>query len=231
MSGSFSFGEFTIRQDRTPMKVGTDGVLLGGWAQGGSRILDIGTGTGVIALLMAQRFPAACVVGVDLDEEACREAVENVACSPFAERVRIVCSSIQEYGMERGERREERGERCGEGVFDAIVSNPPFFERSLKNPDGRKAMARHTYTLSFDDLFRAVARLLSSDGVFSLIVPVSLVERVCSIAYFSGFYISRKYAVKTTPEKPAKRCLLAFQRCRPSTFDQGEVVLKIKNEE
>lgn len=114
----FKFKQFEIHQDRCAMKVGTDGVLLGAWAPGGKRILDVGSGTGLISLMMAQRFPEAQVLGIDMDGEACEEAAENVAASPFADRVEIECCRLQDYHSAES--------------FDAIVSNPPFFLNSLK---------------------------------------------------------------------------------------------------
>ena len=105
------------------MKVGTDGVLLGAWAQGGTRILDIGTGTALMALMLAQRFPDAYVTGIDIDDEACQQARENVANTPFADRVEVVHQAVQAFMPQEG------------GVYDSIVSNPPYFHNSLKNPD------------------------------------------------------------------------------------------------
>ncbi|MBQ9637010.1 MAG: methyltransferase [Prevotella sp.] len=211
-SSKFDFQQFSVSQERCAMKVGTDGVLLGAWAEGGKRILDVGTGTGLIVLMMAQRFPDASVVGIDIDPVACLQARENVLASPFGGRVGVACTSLQDY-------RDQE-------VFDCIVSNPPFFENSLKNPDGRRATARHTDTLSFADLFGGVSRLLSEDGVFSAVIPSEVLERFCSNAYLSGLYISRQYDVKTTPRKPVKRCLVAFRKRRPSDFERCEVCLQ-----
>jgi len=199
MSNSFfSFRQFSISQDRCAMKVGTDGVLLGAWAPGGQRILDVGTGTSLIALMMAQRFPTSHVVGIDVDDEACLQAVENVENSPFSDRVKIVKSSLQEFLVEES--------------FDAIVSNPPYFVNSLKNPDARRTLARHTDSLSFDDLFRGVGRLLSEYGVFSIIIPTDALEQMLLNACHYGFYVSRQVAVKTVERKLPKRYLLSFRR-------------------
>ena len=199
MSNSFfSFRQFSISQDRCAMKVGTDGVLLGAWAPGGQRILDVGTGTSLIALMMAQRFPTSHVVGIDVDDEACLQAVENVENSPFSYRVKIVKSSLQEFLVEES--------------FDAIVSNPPYFVNSLKNPDARRTLARHTDSLSFDDLFRGVGRLLSEYGVFSIIIPTDALEQMLLNACHYGFYVSRQVAVKTVERKLPKRYLLSFRR-------------------
>ena len=117
----FKFKQFSVHHDQCAMKVGTDGVLLGAWSRGGKRLLDIGTGTGLIAMMMAQRFSEAEIVAIDIDEAACLQAKENVANSPFATRVRVVHTSLQQFD--------------GENCFDCIVSNPPFFVNSLPNPD------------------------------------------------------------------------------------------------
>ncbi len=201
----FKFKHFEIHQDRCAMKVGTDGVLLGAWALGGKRILDIGSGTGLISLMMAQRYPEAQVVGIDLDAEACAEARENVAASPFADRVNIVDCRLQDY---------ESVEK-----FDAIVSNPPFFLNSLKNPDSKRSMARHADSLPFRELFRGVKLLLSDDGVFSAIVPVEVLETFASEGYMHGFYLLRQCGIKTVERKQPKRYLLTFAKHRSMEMD------------
>ena len=201
----FKFKHFEIHQDRCAMKVGTDGVLLGAWALGGKRILDIGSGTGLISLMMAQRYPEAQVVGIDLDAEACAEARENVAASPFADRVNIVDCRLQDY---------ESVEK-----FDAIVSNPPFFLNSLKNPDSKRSMARHADSLPFRELFRGVKLLLSDDGVFSAIVPVGVLEAFASEGYMHGFYLLRQCGIKTVERKQPKRYLLTFAKHRSMEMD------------
>lgn len=198
--GGFRFKQFEILQDRCAMKVGTDGVLLGAWAPGGKRILDVGTGTGLIALMLAQRFPGSSVVGIDIDGEACRQADENVGKSPFADRVNIVHSRLQDYAPG--------------GLFDAIVSNPPFFVNSLKNPDNKRAMARHTDSLPFRELWQGVKCLLSDDGVFSVVLPAEVVENFTAEGCMLGFYKIRSCAVKTVSRKAPKRYLLSFSRHR-----------------
>ena len=131
-------------QDKCGMKVGTDGVLLGAWALGGSRVLDIGTGTGLVALMMAQRFPQSVVDAIDIDEEACRQAAENVAASPFAGSVHVGHCPLQDF--------------LSSQPYDAIVSNPPFFVDSLNNPDVRRPLPRHTDTLPFAALLAGARR-------------------------------------------------------------------------
>ena len=211
------------------MKVGTDGVLLGAWAQGGRRILDIGSGTGLISLMMAQRFPEAEVVGIDMDADACGQARENVMASPFRDRVEIVCCRLQDFGG-AGCALETAGLKTGAletaadlksaGTFDAIVSNPPFFVDSLKNPDCKRTMARHTDSLPFRDLFAGVKRLLSDEGVFSAIVPAEVVEQFVAESCMLGFYLVRKCGVKTVERKQPKRFMLSFAKHRISPYEE-----------
>lgn len=208
--GEFRFKQFEISQDRCAMKVGTDGVLLGAWADGGSRILDVGSGTGLIALMMAQRFPEARVQGIDIDEEACLQARENVTESPFADRVEIMHTRLQDFVLDASL------ENHGKDLFDAIVSNPPFFVGSMKNPDIKRAVARHSDSLPFRELWQGVERLLSEEGIFSVILPTEVVEQFSAEGCVVGFYLVRKCGVKTVARKAPKRYLLAYSRHRCS---------------
>ena len=137
----FTFKQFHIDHSRCAMKVGTDGTLIGAWFSAdcnNSRILDIGTGTGLIAIMAAQRFSGAQVVGIDIDSDCIEQANENVAASPWCDRISIIHSALQEFTSSEG--------------FDAIVSNPPYFVDSLLSPDEKRSTARHANTLSFNDL-------------------------------------------------------------------------------
>lgn len=219
----FTFKQFEIQQDRCAMKVGTDGVLLGAWAEGGQRILDIGSGTGLISLMMAQRFPEAQVWGIDIDPDACMQARENVAASPFADRVGIACCALQNLSEEHLVRGSEELIEMKEGegnLFDAIVSNPPFFVNGLKNPDSKRAMARHSDSLPFSVLMRGVKRWLSDEGVFSAIVPADVLESFVSEAYCSGLSLVRQCGVKTVERKQPKRYLVAFSKRRTGMLDK-----------
>lgn len=202
----FQFKQFTVQHDRCAMKVGTDGVVLGAWAQGGNRILDVGTGSGIVAMMMAQRYPLATVYAIDIDTEACLQASENFRVSPFAERIYVSNSSVQDFENEL--------------LFDSIVSNPPYFVDSLRNPDGQRAVARHTDTLSFDDLCKAAYRWLAEDGTFSVIVPAEGAEAFESSAIISGFFLARRHLIKTTERKSPKRCLMAFVKQPPVILDR-----------
>ena len=208
----FRFKQFKIEQDLCAMKVGTDAVLLGAWAYGGSRILDVGTGTGIIALMMAQRYPQANVMAIDIDEGAFRQAMANVLASPFACQITVEQTKVQDM-------RETH-----DGCFDAVVSNPPFFIDALKAPDRQRNMARHTETLTYADLMTAANRLLSDEGELSVIVPFDYRWRMDDEAIFQGFFPSRICAVKTTLKKPVRRYLLAYRK-RPCLCEQTEMVI------
>ena len=208
----FRFKQFKILQDECAMKVGTDGVLLGAWARGGSRILDVGTGTGLIALMMAQRYPEAQVMGIDIDEGAVRQATANVQSSPFSSCIHIRYVRVQDMNGSFA------------GSFDAVVSNPPFFIASLQAPDHQRNVARHTETLTYADLMAAAGRLLSNEGELSVIVPFDYRRRMDDEAIFQGFFPSRVCAVKTTPTKPVRRYLLAYKK-QPCPCEQTELVI------
>ena len=199
------------------MKVGTDGVLLGAWASGGSRILDVGTGTGVIALMLAQRHPQARVTAIDIDEGAVRQALQNVAQSPFSDRVEVLQESVQEHAG-------QSGNAVNTGIYDAIVSNPPFFIDSLNAPDRQRNMARHAETLTYAQLMQAAWRLLADNGELSVVVPFDYRQRMEDEATFVGFFPSRVCAVRTTVRKPAKRFLLAFRK-HPCPCERTEITL------
>lgn len=187
----FSFKQFSIRQDRTAMKVGTDGVLLGAWVNlngAESEILDIGTGTSLIALMMAQRCEAN-VDAVEIDESSASQAVENIAASPWSDRVEVYCTAIQEFRPTK--------------KYDLIVSNPPYFCNSLLSPNAERNNARHTTSLSFNDLIESVMRLLTQEGRFALILPIN---------EFQLF------------EKEVNNRLFLNRICNAKGFDDGETI-------
>lgn len=185
---SFRFKQFFIEDSKCAMKVGTDGVLLGAWAPTGTRILDVGTGSGLIARMLMQRCPEAEVEGIDIDPNAVEQAREN--------GVKAFVSSLQEW----------------QGTYDLIVSNPPYFQNSLKNPDKGRQTARHTDTLSFEDLIKHSARLLTEDGQLALILPAEAENEIRQLAGAEGFYLTRVTRVYSKESKPARRVLMAFSR-------------------
>ena len=197
----FQFKQFTIHQQHCAMKVGTDGTLLGSWASapaGACRILDVGTGTGLIALMMAQRFPEARVTGIDIDTDAVGQASENALESPFKERIMIREGDVTSMEDADG--------------FDAIVCNPPFFDRSLTCPDQQRTEARHTVSLTYRQLMESAFRLRKDDGRLSVIIPSDCRSRLESEAHLVGFFISRICSIQTTPKKTPKRYMIEFRK-------------------
>ena len=204
----FQFKQFTIHHNRCAMKVGTDGVLLGAWTniENARRIIDIGTGSGLIALMLAQRCPSATVLGIDICENAVSQAKENVQNSPFSQKIDIEHCSVQDFA--------ERNAH----IFDLAVSNPPFFANSLPSPARERTLARHTETLSLSSLFMSAAQLLSAEGRFSIIYPIDQLHEVLDCAASQGFFLLRQTTVFPTPHVRPKRVLLEFSKkthCTP----------------
>lgn len=195
---SFEFKQFTIKHDKCAMKVGTDGVLLGAWTpvNNASRVLDVGTGTGLIALQLAQRNSCIQVIAIEIDAAAAEQAKENVSNSPWGDRVEIMCCDFRSYHSE--------------SKFDLIVSNPPYFIDALKCPDGQRNKARHTGELNYDLLFRHAAQLLCEEGVISVIIPSEVENTIIDVAWLHKLYPAHRMRVFTKPGKPCRRVLLAF---------------------
>lgn len=216
----FQFKQFTIHQQHCAMKVGTDGTLLGSWASapaGACRILDVGTGTGLIALMMAQRFPEARVTGIDIDIDAVGQASENALESPFKE-----CIMIREGDVTRMEDTDG---------FDAIVCNPPFFDRSLTCPDQQRTEARHTVSLTYRQLMESAFRLLKDDGRLSVIIPADCRSRLESEAHLVGFFISRICSIQTTPKKIPKRYMIEFRKQPVKEIDTECGIIELSPQE
>ena len=205
---SFRFKQFYIEDSKCAMKVGTDGVLLGAWAPisnfkfqiSNFRILDVGTGSGLIARMMMQRCPEAEVEGIDIDEFAVEQAREN--------GVRAFQARLQEWKIANSQ------QLTANSQYDLIVSNPPYFQNSLKNPDKGRQTARHTDTLSYEDLIHHSARLLKEDGQLALILPAESEEDIREIAARYSLYCSRITRVYSKEIKPARRVLLLFERAQ-----------------
>jgi len=180
------------------MKVGMDGVLLGAWADasGAERILDIGTGTGLIALMMAQKNNLAQIDAIEIDPEAFPEAFLNVQQSPWNGRIQIELSSFQEF-TEQTDRK-----------YDLIVSNPPFFTNGIKAPIENRAQARHSHSLPLNVLISGAARLLNENSRISLVLPIESLQEVEKLATLNVLFISRLCRVKPNPIKPEFRILI-----------------------
>ena len=199
---SFRFQQFTIRQDRCLMKVGTDGVLLGAWTPvaGARTILDVGTGTGLIALMLAQRAAGALIHAVELDAESARQAAENVAASPWADRVAVFQGDFQSFAQN------------ALLPYDLIVSNPPFFHGDLKSPKAGRNRVRHTDTLPYGDLLCGVERLLAPGGRLCVILPEGEGRDFQQIATSFGLFVTRIQEVFGRPGKPVERVLMQLER-------------------
>ena len=197
----FRFKQFAIFHDRCAMKVGTDGTLLGAWTDTADtqRILDIGTGTGLIALMLAQRSMAH-IDAVEIDEDACLQARENVARSPWSDRIQVYHCPIQDYATTCPVR------------YDLIVSNPPFFENAYKAPKKVRAIARHSDRLEKVDLLQAATQLLSENGRLAVIYPTEEAQIFHQKAEAFGLFCHRKLYVKPTLKIPIKRVLMELSQ-------------------
>lgn len=214
MNNYFRFKQFTIQQERTAMKVGTDGVLLGAWAnmEKARHILDIGTGTGVIALMAAQKMEEATIDAVEINLEAYEQACENVKQSPWVERIKLHHLSIFDFNP---------------GItYDRIICNPPFFIESTPAPDKNRTQARHCLDFSHKNLLQSVKRLLSDNGHFCTILPTNEAIQLISLARQENLYVSRLTRVLPTPVKPPKRYLMDFTSA-PGTSLEQDMILEL----
>lgn len=199
----FDFKQFRIEQDKCSMKVGTDGVLLGSWfaLEPGMSVLDIGTGTGLVALMAAQRG-AGRVTAVEIDPDAAVQAIQNVKKSPWAGLINVVNADVADYTPQY--------------KFDRIVCNPPYFRDSLRCPDAGRNTARHNDSLNFETLARCSAGMLLPDGLLCLVLPFDSVDVFVKCAAGQGLDLCRRTDVVTAPGKSPKRSLVAFaKRCTP----------------
>lgn len=211
-SNGFTFKQFHVAHDRCAMKVGTDGILLGAWAPlaGARRVLDIGSGSGLIALMLAQRSTNDCQIdAVELDKDAAEQARENVAASPWAHRVSIMRSAIQEYQA---------------APYDLIVSNPPYFVAGQTFSDPARALARHTAGLDPRALLAACQRLLAPSGQVALVVPTPMADEILCISANFELHVSCYTAVITREGKEANRVLLLLGRGL-NRCERGEIVI------
>lgn len=208
MSNSyFRFKQFVIEQDATAMKVGTDGVLLGAIAdlQQARTVLDIGTGTGLIALMVKQRNPQLQVTAIDIEPNAVRQARSNIAQSPWD--VEVIETSAQQLG------------HSGR-VFDLIVCNPPYFTQSLKAPDAARTLARHNDSLPFDELLQSADNLLAPDGRFWVILPHNDAPLFAEKANKIQLYVTQHITIQSKAGKAPKRSILCIGRTPQPTRRQ-----------
>jgi tRNA1Val (adenine37-N6)-methyltransferase len=214
----FKFKQFTIRQDRSNFKVGTDGVLLGACADvsGKRYVLDIGTGTGLIALMVAQRCDAL-IMAIEPDIDSYSQAIENVNQSKWAKNIVVENCKLQDFNSVQ--------------KFDLIITNPPFFIRSLKNPDPLKSYARHNDSLTHADLMTGANRLLEEDGIIQLILPYEEGSVFIAEAHEYGFYCNSILKVRPLPDSEIKRLILGFSRKKMKTAERFLTIEKNKRYE
>jgi tRNA1Val (adenine37-N6)-methyltransferase len=197
----FKFKQFSVDQSGCAMKINTDGVLLGAIVNAGSpkTILDIGTGTGVIALMLAQRFKEAKIDAVEIDESAAETAKKNFNGSPFKEKLTVYPSNFENYFIKFPERK-----------YDLIVSNPPFYIDSLKSPGVKKSLAKHTDIDFFERLLKSIANHLTPNGCCWLIVPVAMLEMLNLLAADNRMFPQKIIYVQSYPDSEAHRIIVCF---------------------
>ena len=219
---TFKFKQFSVEQDKAAMKIGTDGVLLGAWApidKNTYSILDIGSGTGIIALMLAQRSDADQIDAIEIDENAYEQAVENFENSPWSDRLFCYHAGLDEFMEEP------------EDEYDLIVSNPPFYTENYFSGDEKRDQARFTESLPFEDLVEAADLLLSENGIFAIIVPFKEEQKLIALAKDFDLFPMKITRVKGTPVAEIKRSLLAFSRNTTENFPVDELVIEIGRHE
>ncbi len=198
----FTFKHFFAAHDRCAMKVGTDGVLLGAWTPlglTGGRILDIGTGCGLIALMLAQRTgDGVNIDALELDTAAAAQAAENCALSPWTARLRVINDNVLTYALSAAER------------YELIVSNPPYFPVGMPCRSIGRDRARYTATLTHEHLLDAARQLLAPAGMFMLVLPISIGEQMIPLARRHRWHLRYRTEVADNPGKPPHRILLGF---------------------
>ena len=215
----FNFKQFTINQDKCAFKVGTDGVLLGACADiaGKKRILDIGTGTGLIALMLAQRSNSE-ITAIEPDFDSFSQASENIRMSEWSSRITIENCSLQDFNPKNA-------------GFDLMVSNPPYFIDSLKNPNPVKSNARHNDSLTHSDILRGAERLLFEDGLLQLILPYDEGNIFVAEAQEHGFYCNGILKISPLPGSEIRRMILGFTRKRTKPAESFLTIEKGKRHE
>ena len=214
----FAFKEFTVYQDKCAMKVGTDGVLLGAWTNvaGMKQILDVGTGTGLIALMLAQRSKAI-IDAVEINKESAGQALQNVESSPWADRINVYCTSFQYFAVRSRD------------SYDLIVSNPPYYHRLLKSPDSARSVARHDTGLEYQDLLFYASRLLTPEGRMNVILPLDMTEKFTDKAYMNDLYLFRMMKIRTVASAKPSRAIMELSRQKQ--HQPVESLLTVMNED
>ena len=213
----FQCKQFSLEQNRCAMKIGTDGVLLGAWTpieNNPFSILDIGTGTGIIALMLAQRSSANQIDALEIDEDAFEQATDNFENSPWSDRLFCFHAGLDEFVEEP------------EDEYDLIVSNPPFYSEDYKSDNDQRDLARFQDAMPFEDLIEAAALLLSENGIFSVIIPFKEEESFSALAAAYELFPLKITHVKGNPTSQIKRSLLAFSRNKTQNFPIDDLVIE-----
>jgi tRNA1Val (adenine37-N6)-methyltransferase len=215
MNNHFQFKQFRINQDRSVFKVGTDSVLLGAWVDIArvKKILDIGTGTGLIALMVAQRSEAE-IHTVEIDETSVLQAGENISNSPWTEQIRLFHASFQDFLSDIPDK------------YDLVVTNPPYFTDSYKSPDPARSLSRHHVSFSFHELLKGVGEILDKSGRFALVMPVSEGEKLLGMVNDYGLYLKRKTNVLPVKGKEVIRYLMEFTNEKEVEVQQSELIVQ-----
>jgi tRNA1Val (adenine37-N6)-methyltransferase len=213
--GIFSFKQFNISHTNSSMKVGTDATLLGSWVDVSNtkKILDIGTGCGIIALMLAQRSNAR-IDAIDIDKASIKEATSNFNNSPWPFRLHSHHTSLQSYQMAAATK------------YDLIVSNPPFFQNSLLPKKENLRLAKHNTALTYTELFKASVALLTTDGRLTIILPFDDSENVTELANACGLHLQQQLSIFNTSNKPAKRIILGFGLSIPIKVEVDQIVIR-----
>ncbi|MFL0353489.1 tRNA1(Val) (adenine(37)-N6)-methyltransferase [Xanthomarina sp. GH4-25] len=208
MNKPFKFKQFSINQDKCAMKIGTDGVLLGAWTSIEKKpfsILDIGSGTGVLALMLAQRSDAEIIDALEIDDEAYEQCVDNFENAPWSDRLFCYHASLQEFTDEI------------EDKYDLIISNPPYYSEDYKTDDNQRNLARFTDAMPFEHLIDSVSKLLMEDGVFTAVIPFKEEKRFLSLASKANLFPIRILHIKGSPSSDTKRSLIEFSFYKTKT--------------
>jgi tRNA1Val (adenine37-N6)-methyltransferase len=219
---TFNFKQFTVQQDRCAMKIGTDGVLLGAWCPIDNNpfsVLDIGAGTGILSLMLAQRSNAEQIDSLEIDEEAYEQCVENFENSPWSDRLFCFHAGLDEFVDEP------------EDEYDIIISNPPFYSEDYKTDSSQRDLARFQDALPFEDLIEAADLLLSENGIFAVIIPYKEEERFIDLCAEVELFPVKVTRVKGSHATPIVRSLLAFKRYELSVLTADELVIEISRHE
>jgi tRNA1Val (adenine37-N6)-methyltransferase len=213
----FQFKQFAVQQDRCAMKIGTDAVILGAWCPINNHpfsILDIGAGTGILSLMLAQRSNAAQIDAVEIDDEAYEQCVENFESSPWRDRLFCFHAGLDEFLDEP------------EDEYDLIISNPPFYSENHKTDSAQRDLARFQEAMPFEDLIEAADLLLSENGIFSIIIPFAEEEKFINLCAQVELYPIKITRVKGMPSTEIKRSLMAFKRYELSVLTADELIIE-----